>query len=495
MSARVSTSAILASVVGGLAFVVTPAEVGAQPAGPTSNDYTLDLYQGPILASIRTTSMAGAYAGYAQGLDGFTVNAAAPAVRHSHSTSWVDVDVDASISIPIVFFEQNDVDNSGDRDDAYQGYVYVAAGTNVQIGNFGIGVFADLQHYSVAFPPAEATTAVAIGRYHLLAAYQFFGGQLVVGGGARAHSLGVGAAGRELGMFGAAPEAGFLIKPDWAPFRVGWTYRHAVGGLFRSGAKATVDAGVGRAGGIVVPGDITMPWEVTTGVAFQIGPRPLNPRWLDPHEHEREFDDARAERVAIARRRRATRLDAIAPGPERDALAVRLQADADEQQKRTDAESERDRRRLESERRAILTDWPREYLLVTADLLVTGAVDKGVSLEQFIGQGKFAPVGPCQVVASGPSMNFSPRVGLEFEPVPNRLRARLGSYYEPTRFQYAPEPCNDRVGRQHFTFGADVKAFSTTWFGLASERTYKVQFYGDFAPRYQSLGAGLGAWY
>lgn len=182
-------------------------------------------------------------------------------------------------------------------------------------------------------------------------------------------------------------------------------------------------------------------------------------------------------------------------GPERAAVAARVAEEAKAEEARAAEELERDRGRLELERRSILANWPREFLLVTADLLVTGPVDRGVSLERFLGQAEPARDAPCQVVASGREVNFSPRFGLEIEPIPGWMRTRFGSYYEPTRFSYAPEPCNDRVGRQHFTFGAEVKAFKTTWFGLIDEVTYKVQAYGDLAPRYQNVGIGLGVWY
>ncbi len=497
---RVSSSAIPAAFGSALAFLAGSGDVRAQAADLGANDFTIDLYQGPVLASGRVTAMGGAYAGYAQGIGAYSVNAAAPAVRHSHSTSWVDVDIDASLSFPIVFFQRNDFDNSGESDGAYQSYVYLSAGTNVQVGNFGFGFFGDLQRYGVTFPPANEPTSVAIGRYHVLGAYQFFGGQFVLGGGVRAHSLNISAPGRgldtELGMVGVSPEVGFLVKPDWAPFRIGATYRHAVSGLLRSDSRTTIDErGVRRAGGLVVPNDMEMPWEITAGLAFQVGPRPLNPRWLNPREHEREFEAARAERRTVRERRRATRLEAIPPGPERALLAAKLEAESLTEARDEELEAQRDRSRLEAERRAILHDWPREYLLVTTDLLVTGPVDNGVSLERFLGQAMPASDAPCQATASGRAVNFSPRVGLEIEPIPNWVHTRVGSYYEPTRFRYAPEACNDRVGRQHFTFGADVKAFKTTWFGLADEVNYKVQFNADIAPRYQSFGAGFGVWY
>jgi hypothetical protein len=91
-------------------------------------------------------------------------------------------------------------------------------------------------------------------------------------------------------------------------------------------------------------------------------------------------------------------------------------------------------------------------------------------------------------------MNFSPRVGLEMEPVPLYVKTRFGSYYEPNRFSYEGPGCGDRPGRQHFTFGGDLRLFSSTWFGLVPETTYKLQAYGDLAPRYQSFGLGLGVW-
>jgi hypothetical protein len=90
--------------------------------------------------------------------------------------------------------------------------------------------------------------------------------------------------------------------------------------------------------------------------------------------------------------------------------------------------------------------------------------------------------------SSGASVNFSPRAGVETEPVPGWLHTRAGTYYEPNRYGHG-------VGRQHFTFGADVKIFSWTWFGLTPKVTYKAQAYADFSPRYQSVSLGIGVWH
>jgi hypothetical protein len=126
---------------------------------------------------------------------------------------------------------------------------------------------------------------------------------------------------------------------------------------------------------------------------------------------------------------------------------------------------------------------------LTAEILVTGPVERGVSLERFLGQNQEAYAGQGSAVGtSGGSVNFSPRFGIEAEPILNLVQTRLGSYYEPSRFG-AP------VGRQHFTFGADLRLGPTTWWGLVPDVIYKLQASFDFAPRYESASFGIGVWH
>ena len=87
---------------------------------------------------------------------------------------------------------------------------------------------------------------------------------------------------------------------------------------------------------------------------------------------------------------------------------------------------------------------------------------------------------------SGQNVNFSPRFGIEAEPILNLVQTRLGSYYEPSRF--------GKVGRQHFTFGADLRLGPSTWWGLSPEMIYKLQVSVDLAPRYESVSFGFGTW-
>jgi hypothetical protein len=117
-------------------------------------------------------------------------------------------------------------------------------------------------------------------------------------------------------------------------------------------------------------------------------------------------------------------------------------------------------------------------------------VSNGVCLQGFLGQNQPDEIqlGTTNVGSSGASVNYSPRAGVETEPIPDRLHTRAGTYYEPSRLGHG-------VGRQHFTFGADVKVLTTTWFGLVPKVTYKAQTYADLSPRYQSVSVGIGVWH
>ncbi len=479
-----------------LPFLVVGSWVCPSHAQPNDNDYAIDLFQGPLLTSARSLSMGGALAALGQGIGAYTSNAAAPATRHPYSLSWWDFDIDGTLSFPIRLFDNNDFDNSGDLDADYTNFIYLAGGLQLQAGPFGVGTFGDLQRYQLSFGDGESTT-VLVGRYHLLAGWGFLDHQLIVGGGARAVSLGVSAPDAELTFFGVSPQVGVLVRPNWTPFRVGATYRHAVKSQFSIGSDVTEDdAGVSRAGPLIIPREVELPWELEVGAAIQVGARPLNPAWINPHDHEEELRESYHRRRQQRLRRIHDQLLSMPAGDGRAALRARLLEEEEARQRREQRQMEQDLELLLEERRSYARNWPRDAVLLTVDLLVTGPVSDGVSLERFLSQGQsFETDGECQVVASGREVNFSPRFGVETEPFPRYMHVRVGSYYEPNRFSYQPQRCNDRVGRQHFTFGLDVKLVTTTWFGLTPEVTYKLQAVGDLAARYQSFGLGFGVWH
>jgi hypothetical protein len=444
--------------------------------------FAIDLFQGPLLAPISVTGIAGAYAAYAEGISGFVANAASPGVREPFSVNDFEIDGSGSISIPISLFENNDFDNSGSLDYDYSNFLYGTFGGIVQYGPFGAGFNAELQRYSLTDAQGK-TTNVLIGKHHLLGALRVFGDQLVLGGGARFATLGIDAPEGTFTMVGAAPELGFLIRPDWQSFRVGGTLRLPVEGAPAPGL------GNGLPVGLPLPSHAVLPWEIEVGLAVQIGPRPLNPAWIDPDQQERDVQTSFRQRAEERGRRRRDELERIADPVARGVREREQGAEAALALARDAREERRALGALKQERRARYWNWPREHLLLTGELLVTGAVERGVSIQTFLAQheAKGDP-GAHDAGSSGAQVSFSPRFGVETEPIPDRVHTRFGTYYEPSRVA-------DRVGRQHFTFGADLKLFHTTWFGLVPEVIYKIQATADMAPRYQSVSLGAGVWH
>lgn len=427
---------------------VTPA--AAQPASTLDgNDFAVELFRGPVLAPLRVTGLAGAYAGVGEGISGLPANAASPAVRSLTSIDTFDWDIAASLSIPLPLAEANDFDNSGARDADDSRFVYATAGGMLQYGAFGAGGLAELERYSL-FTGGRTTTAL-VTRYHGLVGVALGHGQVVVGGGVRAVTMGIDAPEANLTLAGVAPQLGVLVSPLALPFRVGATVRAPVdAGALGAGAPVG-DDGVRRLGGLVLPDAVVWPTEIEVGAALQLGPRPLQRRFVDP-----EDDLAAAE------------------------AAARLRGVGEEGQR---AQEERLRRARIEEARGL----PREHLLLTAALLVTGPVSDAIGLEAFLAQRRRDSDAAAIPGASGARFNYSPRVGLQFEPLPSWLQTRFGTYYEPNRF--------GGTGRQHFTFGADLRVLSTRLFGLAPDGvTYAVLGAVDLAPRYESISLGIGVW-
>jgi len=452
----------------------------------TDNHYAVEFYQGPLIAPINVEGLAGATTSVAEGVNGAAVNAAAPAVREPFSVNWLDVDVDAGISFPGAFTRM-DYDNRGPGSmDQVNDFLYADFGLRVELGDLGLSGTGELLRYSVA---TRGGTDVTAGRYHLLAAYGLAGNQLVVGAGVRAVTMqlsrgggltdALNPVGATLTMSGLGPEVGAIIKPDNQPFRVGATLRAPVDGTGIGGAGGATDwLGVQRSGGVVVPGSITLPWELEAGFALQVGPRPLNPPWLNPHEQDAPIRSA----VQAARERRAAEhLEALAVTV--PAFRERREAQLARQEEAIrGVEDQRiavEEARLLAQRKARYENWPREKILVVASVLVTGASTRAIALEDFFEQ---------RLQAYGDRATVSPRVGIEAEPVRSYLKGRIGSYLEPSRFDGV-------AARQHFTSGFDVKLFRWDTFGLFPGQVWRVSGAADLAPRYTDWGLSVGAWH
>ncbi len=452
--------------------------------------------------------MAGAYVAYAEDIEGAAVNSASPAVRDPYSTSWFDYDLAIGVSFPGAF-TNTDFDNHGSNSalgNTANNFTNLTLGGQLQFGALGVSATGDLLQYQISpgnsasspsgvFSPFSSNASaltVQIGRWKALGAYAFLDGQVIVGGGARIITMQMlqSGTGTVLTMTGLGPEVGALVMPTGYRWRLGASARAPVSGGALGSENVTLGAGgvrevtpTGSTSPLVLPSSLTQPWELEAGIAFQLGPRPINPGWDNPHDQEAELR-GEIERDREKRALRDATDLAIAPPAERE--AVRLEQAREEKALRAieDDHMSDESARLRSVRKARYANWPREKILLLASVLLTGPSQNALSVQGFLDQA---------VVPAGQSATYTPRLGIEGEPLENRMLLRTGTYIEPSR--YSASPYADGTARQHFTFGADIHLFPLTFWGLLPDADWKLGLVVDLAPRYQNVGFGIGNWH
>ncbi|MFP2960399.1 hypothetical protein ACLEPN_21905 [Myxococcus sp. 1LA] len=249
----------------------------------TGSNYSIDVYQGPVLAPVRVTGLAGAYAPIAEGVEGLGVNTAAPAVRSLYSSKHVDYDVSLGFTFPSSL-RDTDFDNNGSAGFAKDEFVFAQLGGLIQWGPWGLGAVASVQSYVLGQDANGQLLNLGMTRFHLQLARSFFNQELVVGVGLRAVSLDINTAqdaGNTLAsMLGSNVEAGALWTPMDLPLRAALSLRAPVkGGLTPGGPATADDAGNVRVAGLYLPASVRLPWEIEAGIAWQFGARPLQIPW------------------------------------------------------------------------------------------------------------------------------------------------------------------------------------------------------------------------
>jgi hypothetical protein len=422
----------------------------------------------------------------AEGTEGASVNAAAPAVRQAYSTSWFDYDIDLGISFPGAY-GGTDYDNRGDKADPttvarVNNFLHGEAGLALQFGEVGVSVTTELLQYSVS--DAANPPSLSYVRGHALAGYGFFHNQIVIGAGVRIVALQLsdgGVTGKPLiTMAGVSPEAGLVWKPQNYNFRLGGTARAPVSASALSSDATTDATGVRRASGFILPTQVVQPWELEGGAALQLGPRPLNPPYVNPRDRIRPI----RQQIERARRLRARQINAellAARAEQRPALETRLLAEEAARREVEEARASAAEDALVTELKARYANWPRERLLLIGSVLIAGQSSGAVGIEGFLNQ---------NYERVGQSVSFMPRVGLESEPIPNLVALRTGSYVEASRF-------SDGHARQHVTFGADVKLFHFSPWGIFGDedQVWRLSGVVDLAPRYSNIGLAIGNWH
>ena len=256
----------------------------------TSSNYAIDVFQGPVLAPVRVTGLAGAYAPIAEGVEGIGANTAAPALRSLYSTQHVDYDLSLGFTLPSSV-RNTDFDNNGSVGFTYKNFVFTQLGGLIQWGPWGAGGLASLQSYTLGQDASGQTLQLNTSRFQIQLARALFDGELVVGVGLRAVSLeidsGEGEKSNLASMFGVNAEAGAIWTPLALPLRAALTFRAPVQGRLNPDSPTTADdAGNVRVANLYLPSTIKLPWEIEAGLAYQFGPRPLQIPW-GPERAER----------------------------------------------------------------------------------------------------------------------------------------------------------------------------------------------------------------
>ncbi|MBI4705354.1 MAG: hypothetical protein HY744_29970 [Deltaproteobacteria bacterium] len=491
-------AAVAALVVARVSWAAGPLGKQGQPI--QTSEYTIDLYDGPVLAGSRVVGLAGAYTPIAEGVAGYSYNPAAVAQRLPWSAGWFDWDLDGGFTLPASVTDF-DYDNNGDESYANSAAFFATGGGGLQLGRFALGANIDVQQYRVGSKvAADRTLVVNVTRTLLLLGCALLDGELVLGLGAGINDVGVEhtwdvpEAERQIAkVTGGSAHAGAIWAPAYLPLRAGAAVRW---GAQQSDSLPECNAAAGCvqkdgayvSSGYYLPRSLALPTEIQAGVAFQLL-RPLNWRWTNPHGERGSFYALARTRAQEARRARAAAAERAIAGAKRggksedaiDALEDRLEEQDDQAAQAEDADLDRAGEQDRSRRLLGYRLMPRAKLLVSAAVKITMATADGVGLESFLEQ---------KVERSGEEVTVQPRLGVEAEAIPGYVVVRAGGYLEPSRFREV-EP------RIHGTAGLDLR-IPIEWsvFGLLDDdTTFRVSGALDATVRYFGWGAGLGLWH
>lgn len=427
-AARRSSFAAWSCVVWGVAAWLVAGRAAAQ-----EEPGRVEVARGALVASPRVLGLGGAYVAVAQGRDGLRHNAAAPAVRAPHSVDHVELYFGFDLQLPAVI-PGADLFNDDDDEEQLDGLAILSLGAILQAGSNGFGLLAEGER----FGGGGSTTGLRLsgadfGMVTLLYARGFAHDQLIVGAGPRLGGFTIAAEERDslFGTLAVGGELGVLWRPNWQRYRVGANFKTPLS-QGPSSVETSSDA-------TWSPEGVSLPWQASVGFAYQFGPRPFNPRWKDPSD------------LAEA---------ALARDPSADPEDIEEQVG----------------QRLEREYEAL----PRFYVLVSTELAFMGSSSDA---------GALSSVGEEEVVEAGEEVTLSPRVGVESEVWPHRLKLRAGSYGEAARL---------RGGRYrvHGTFGFDLKMFRFSMFGLLDEKTdWQFSTAVDAAREYLATSFSIGTWH
>jgi hypothetical protein len=459
---------------------IVSAQSRSQPLSP--RDFNIDLVTGPVIGPNSTMALGGAYTALGFGIDAAALTPVAYPARTLWDTNWFEVDLTAGYSPGA--FHTTDFDNNGRAGVTFRDYYFLTGGAKLTFGELGIGSLVRVQNYRLG---ARASLGLIIANYG--AGYSFLDGQLLVAGSGRTllvdlDPLSEGAS--EAHYSASGPEVGVVLALENQPYRLGFAARTQV--------EASESRSNGTLNGLLLPAHVTLPAELQVGIAYQFGPRPLNRRWQNPHDIARGLREAMLRRRGLRQRQQLEReraqariLHSLDTAPPLWAAEQQSEQPVDPlfwQQELVrrpveELELERQIEQARIEHRRLIRSLSRRYLMLSFDAILISPIVGGIGFESFLSQIR---------EASGRTLSWGLRFGAEGEPIENRLKMRIGTYIEPSRF----ESGNPRV---HATLGTDVKLFSWDVFGLSSPVDLQIGGAVDVAVRYVNYGFSVGVWH
>jgi hypothetical protein len=454
----------------------------AQKLAP--RDFNIDLVTGPVLGPNATVGLGGAYTALGFGIDAAALTPVAYPARSLWDTSWFEVDVTAGYTPGA--FQTTDFDNNGRAGVTFRDYYFLTGGAKLTFGELGVGSLVRVQNHRLG---ARANLNMIIANYG--AGYSFLDGQLLIAGSARTLLVDLeplSDGGGKAHYNASGPELGVVLALADQPYRIGFAARTQV--------EAAESRHAGTLNGLILPAHVTLPGELQIGMAYQFGPRPLNRRWENPNDIARRLREAMlARRLArvneqLERERAEARLlhslDTAPPLWASEGFEHYEQPRDPEfwqqellRRPAEELELERQIELAEIEHVRVVRALSRRYLLLSMDAIMIAPLDDGVGFESFLSQVR---------ETSGRRFSWGVRFGVEGEPIENRLKLRVGTYVEPSRFAGGSP-------RVHATLGSDVKLFAWDIFGWVSPIDLRIGGAVDVAVRYVNYGISVGVWH
>ncbi|MBI4369932.1 MAG: hypothetical protein HY547_06860 [Elusimicrobia bacterium] len=119
--------------------------------------------------------------------------------------------------------------------------------------------------------------------------------------------------------------------------------------------------------------------------------------------------------------------------------------------------------------------WKGHAFLAGAEVRFIGETENAYGIESFLEQ---------KAQLSGAAPTMSPKLGAEIDAIPGRLRVRLGTYLEPSRFEGVSS-------RLHLTSGFEIKTFRFYAWG---EQRLSLLYAIDWAQDYLNNFVSLSLW-